>query len=231
MEPIHSPDETKIAYRVYGGDSSYGDIWIMDNDGSNRIRLTTNPDGDKSPDFSPDCTKIVYVSGSIRIMNSDGSDKKRLTDDDWYYDEPSFTPDGRILYISARVSPHSYKIEDGNIWMMDEDGGNQILIVPTRFGDNVYNSDPSISPDGTKIIFNHGLGGTRGGFYYIEDPTGEWNDSDGDGVWDGIDGAPDDPDEGYIKDSPLEGGPCSSIIIPAGMIMATVCIKRRGTRI
>ena len=35
------------------------------------------------------------------------------------------------------------------------------------------------------------------GFYYITDPEGRWNDRDDDGVWDEIDGAPDDPYAGY----------------------------------
>jgi len=62
----------------------------MDSDGNNQTRLTF--DKGLHPQFSPDGSKIVYVSdGGIYIMNVDGSNQTRLTQsgDD---DVPQFQP-------------------------------------------------------------------------------------------------------------------------------------------
>lgn len=205
-ETCYNPSGDRIVYRRHGGTSTHGDIWIMDADGTNHTSLTEGDEWDSLPCFSPDGEKIVYLSipeseetYKIWMMNTDGSNKKCLTPDDWYYDTPVFTPNGKIIFESARVSPHSSRLEDGNIWMMDMNGKNHVLIVPTSFWGDVHSRGAVMSPDNTMIVFSHGLGEGYG-LYCVEDPTGEWKDSDGDGVWDGIDGAPFDPDEGYFKD-------------------------------
>jgi len=82
---------------------------------------------------------------------------------------------------------------------------------------NLY---PPVNQNATLIIFKHGL--YTDDLYIIEDPTSEWNDSDGDGVWDGIDGAPGDPDAGYIKDNPLTFSPCGGVILPMSIMVMAV---------
>jgi dipeptidyl aminopeptidase/acylaminoacyl peptidase len=42
------------------------DIFIMDADGSGQTRLTNNPAGDGFPAWSPNGTKIAFVSGDLR---------------------------------------------------------------------------------------------------------------------------------------------------------------------
>lgn len=52
---------------------------MINTDGSNQARLTTNPAADEEPAFSPDGTYIVFTStrdgGNLQIyvMNADGS--------------------------------------------------------------------------------------------------------------------------------------------------------------
>ena len=78
------------------------DIWTMNTDGTGKIKLTSGGRQNKSPQFSPDGSKIVYYSFSsnsnedgIYIMNSDGKNNLQLTntvgDDYW----PKFSP---IIY-------------------------------------------------------------------------------------------------------------------------------------
>lgn len=206
--PAYSPDGTKIVYLSNEGTYiplGQGDVWIMDKDGTNRTRLTYDGNGGYYPSFSPDGKKIIYMpfgpggNYELWMMDSDGGNKKRLLDESWYPNEACFTPNGKILFRSARVSPHSSKLEDGNIWMMNMDGSNKMLVVPEKSGYDIFSTRPSMSVDRGVIIFDHGLG-KYAGIYKVEDPTGEWKDSDGDGIWDGIDGAPYDPKAGYIKD-------------------------------
>ncbi len=86
--PHFSPDSKKIAYVSTEGDGK-GDIWIMDPDGSNKTRVTTDPNYDYHPSWSPDGTKIVYANTTDKkkadwnlfIINVDGSNPVQLTND------------------------------------------------------------------------------------------------------------------------------------------------------
>jgi len=69
----------------------------MNVDGSDQIRLTTSEGSDSRPRFSPDGSKIAFVSNrdgnsEIYIMNSDGSNQTRLTNNEDYDMTPVFQP-------------------------------------------------------------------------------------------------------------------------------------------
>jgi len=205
--PSFSPDEKKIIhYSIEPTVGGKGDVWVMDIDGTNRTQLTFDKEGGMEPSYSPDGEKILYLRWSgngeceIWLMNSDGTNQNMLCDDSWYPHHPTFMSDGKILFESARVSPHSKETGAGYLWMMDQDGGNRTLLVPSSFDGKSFNSRASASTDGTKILFEHSLSDRD--LYIVEDPDGDgiWEDSDGDGVADICDTYPDDPDRGYIKD-------------------------------
>lgn len=234
-EPIEgsfNSDGSKIVFRLYKGKGGVGDIYIMNSNGSNHKQLTTHRGRDALPTFSPDSSKITWVHSDsgpdlehIWIMNSDGSNKKRITPKDLDCSYPIFTSTGKILFLSTELSPHSNKRDAGNIWIMNADGNNRTLIVPRQFKGNIWNTEPAISPDNTMIVFRHGLISDPAGLYFVKDPNcdGIWEDSDGDGVADVCDGAPNDPDEGYIKGDDSNDFICSSILIP-GILIASVAI-------
>ncbi|OGS44114.1 MAG: hypothetical protein A2539_00885 [Elusimicrobia bacterium RIFOXYD2_FULL_34_15] len=83
--PAWAPDKTKIAYR-----SNDNNIWIMNNDGSNNIKITA--DGSVKPyctlDWSPDGKKIIFareeggghnpIKYFLWIMNIDGTNQVKL---------------------------------------------------------------------------------------------------------------------------------------------------------
>jgi Tol biopolymer transport system component len=141
-----SPDGTKIAFC----NDRYGnsDIYTMDTDGANIIRLTDNPSSDRNPSWSRDSQKITFSSnregnGEIYIMNVDGSNQTRLTHNPAQDRAPAWSPDGsKIMFVSDR---------DGNleIYVMNTDGSDQ-----TRLTNNpAPDMSPAWSPDGSRIIF------------------------------------------------------------------------------
>jgi Tol biopolymer transport system component len=124
------------------------EIYTMKADGSDARRLTNNPAFDAGPTFSPDGTRIAFVSHrdgnyEIYLMNADGTDQHRLTHNPAKDREPAFSPDGkRIAFASDR---------DGHfqIYLMNADGTHQHRLTHRRRVDD----DPTFFPSGKKIAF------------------------------------------------------------------------------
>ena len=82
-----SPDSKKLAYVSQKADGK-GDIWIMNPDGSEKTRLTTDDHNyDYYPDWSPDVQFIAYAktdnkengNWELWIMTADGSQHAQIT--------------------------------------------------------------------------------------------------------------------------------------------------------
>jgi Tol biopolymer transport system component len=109
--PVFSPDGTKIAYqRLDPGSDDRSrrqlDVYIMNADGTQQTRLTTTPQVDSNPSFSPDGETIAFDStrigaADIYVMNTDGTDQTRLTFDPSTEIFPAFSPDGNHLAFSS----------------------------------------------------------------------------------------------------------------------------------
>ena len=124
------------------------EIYVMDADGGNRENLTNHPAYDGDPDWSPDRTKIAFVSdrnggNQIYVMDADGKNPIRLTDGPRSKWAPDWSPDGGK--IAFTVQPAA--IRESHIAVMDADGDNRV-----RFRSHAR--DPSWSPDGREIAFS-----------------------------------------------------------------------------
>ena len=122
------------------------EIYVMDADGGNQENLTNHPAYDRLPDWSPDGTKIAFVSSrdgspsQIYVMDADGKNVIRLTDGPGQKNDPDWSPDGGKIAFSVG---HRGKY---HIAVMDADGRNREKLEDQA----MY---PSWSPDGKQIAF------------------------------------------------------------------------------
>lgn len=91
------------------------------------------------PKFSPDGTKIAYVSGeeykytSIYIMDKDGGNIRRLTDSSNQDHTPAFSADGRQVFFSRRPPSDERISPRSDVWCVDLESRKEKRITNYSF--------------------------------------------------------------------------------------------------
>jgi Tol biopolymer transport system component len=145
-EGTPQPVEARIAFTAMRDGDSDMEVYTMRPDGSDIVQLTDNDALDLSPAWSPDGTRIAWLSEGggqrdVWIMNADGSNPVQITDSGAIEFALAWSPDGTQLAINA-----------------SSDTGNALLYVLTTGGEERLMIDAapgnvSWSPDGTKLAF------------------------------------------------------------------------------
>ncbi len=143
--PWFSPDGSKIVWRAWYPqtekelakwrdcmDNNYIvpfplDIWIMDTNGSNKVRLTQNGAVNWAPSWHPDGKRIIFSSNmddwhedikkfghnfELYLINIDGSGLERITYNNVFDSFPMFSHDGKKLVFASNRNPQKPRATD-----------------------------------------------------------------------------------------------------------------------
>jgi Tol biopolymer transport system component len=126
-----------------------GNIYTMDTDGSNLIKLTRG----NNPSWSPDGTRIVFSFGlgrfrgdvtDIFVIDVNGANRVNLTKGRHKNNSvPAWSPNG------TKIAFRSNRDENFDIYVMNADGKNSKNLTLHLDSDTW----PTWSPDGRKIAF------------------------------------------------------------------------------
>ncbi|MFZ2957812.1 MAG: LpqB family beta-propeller domain-containing protein [Candidatus Ozemobacteraceae bacterium] len=149
-----------------GQEQSYGQVWCINADGSERAQLTRAPipSHNDDPAWSPDGTKVLFTTDrngrpETMVMNADGSNPQFLTetapgpgpgDAAWQpirgLMDPSETASPPLREIIVSYADETNKLQ---LYRTNEDGSAR-----RRITDGTHDcSMPAWSPDGRKIVY------------------------------------------------------------------------------
>lgn len=134
-------------------------IYIINSDGTSLRPITNEQDGACQPDWSPDGSRLVYVSpcpgrqdqypnSSLFVINADGSGRTALPTTLGGDFEPAWSPDGkRIAFTSLR---------DGimQIYILNLENNSVEQLVDARiFGSGTFARQAAWNPFGTQLAY------------------------------------------------------------------------------
>jgi Tol biopolymer transport system component len=154
-----SPDGTRAA--VTRRDPSHGqnqDTWVLDLERGTALRLTSEPNEEFDPAWSPDGEQVIYVSDRLGFFDlyerpAAGGAEKTLVTSQQDKVLPSVSPDGRRLLVSVSGGGRFAR-------MLLPYGGEknaQNLSGDSRFSEQ----HPAFSPDGRWTAFDSNESGRR----------------------------------------------------------------------
>jgi len=148
--PNWSPNGKKLTYEGGPGPTeAESQIWTVDTSGVNQKQLTFFAVSNRNPVWSPDGSKIVFVSftreSSIWLIDSSGNDLHKLTESS--FNPCDWSPDGKQIVYTSAPEGHwiydtlpdghivfdrfSYKAGSGRLWTIDIDGSNKKQLTKT----------------------------------------------------------------------------------------------------
>lgn len=154
LDPAISPDGTQIAFQ-----RAIGEIYRMNANGGNVVRMTNDLYYDTNPDWSPNSGRLVFSSyrytgfgpngliGGAELIDMNAAlttSWVQWTTDSWQDLYTAWSPDGSKIAFSSNRFGNNFEI-------VIFDRSSHAF---TRLTNNsAIDTNPSWSPDGTKIVF------------------------------------------------------------------------------
>ncbi len=163
-----SPEEEKML----GYDPSYfGEIYVMNADGSNVKRLTNQPGYDGGPFFSPDGKKIVWrrfnekgTQADVYTMNIDGTDVHQVTD----FGAMSWAPYYHASMEYIIFASNKLGFENFELYIVDAAGTKEPVRVTYTDG---FDGLAVFTPDGNKLAWTSNRTSNKQSHIFL----GNWN--------------------------------------------------------
>ncbi|WP_114227189.1 MULTISPECIES: Tol-Pal system beta propeller repeat protein TolB [Sphingomonas] len=144
-------------------------IAIMDSDGSNLRYLTEGEATVVTPRFSPDGSRLAYLSyqgrrGRVWVLDLATGAKRLLVPGLVQTSAPRFSPDGRRIAFAMSAGGNT------DIYVTDAAGGGTPVRLTTSPG---IDTAPSFSPDGSRIVFESDRSGSQQLYVMNADGSGQ----------------------------------------------------------
>src|SRR3954470_21309750 len=123
-DPQRSPDGKWVAYvvsrAIKDGDKNDTDIWMAAWDGSQELQVTSSPDGESQPRWSPDNKYLSFISsrqgakgGQLWLMNRAGGEAIKVSEVKPGISSYAWSPDARrIVFVVSEPDPRDPKDDD-----------------------------------------------------------------------------------------------------------------------
>jgi TolB protein len=162
----YSADGKRITFCRGSEATGVYEIWTMKQNGEKQTQVTSLGMRSLFPDFSPDGTKIAFMSGlnfnfDLYSVDLATGDVTRLTTTPGLDGFPVYSPDGsKIAFVSGRSGLPQ-------VWLMNADGSNPVQLTFDRAPKGQL---PDWSPDGSQIAYQSAA--TGNGDIYVMNADG-----------------------------------------------------------
>lgn len=132
----------------------FGELYIMNADGTDQKRLTFTPGYDGGPFFSPDGSRIVWrrfdqsgMVADVYTMKTDGTDVKKVTNFNAMSWAPFYHPSGEYIVFTT----NKFGFSNFELFIVDADGEKEpVRVTYTPRFDGL----PVFTPDGKSLVWS-----------------------------------------------------------------------------
>jgi Tol biopolymer transport system component len=147
--PRLSPDGTRLATVRFDAMTGIADLWVDDLERGTRTRVTHERIAARLPVWSPDGSRLAYVSGFgtpvLTTTTADGTGEMTTIPCPWSHCEPTdWSADGRWLVVQTTTN------RQADVWLSRVDGTGEARPLLTA---SYTERDARMSPDGRLLAY------------------------------------------------------------------------------